>query len=305
MIVWAHILGSLLARVVPVQAAYRLVGWVTPLALLCAPGHVRRARENMRQVLGPDASERDVRRRTLAVFMNYGRYMVDLLRLPSLDARKVLDSIEVSGWEHVEEAFSRGGGVVFVTGHIGMWDLAAAGFVTKSGRPVSVLVETLRPPSWNTRVQQIRKRVGMRAIAVETGLRDMVAALRRKEGLAILADRPVGPEGVPITFFGRRAYVPGGAATLALRTGSPVVPVTVLRKGGGNEYEVLVGEPISIQPSGDPSRDIQALTQRFMERLEAVIREKPEQWYMFRRMWRTADGETVVPGRSNVEATTT
>lgn len=304
MIVWAHTVGSLLARLVPVMAAYRLVAWATPLALLCAPGHVRRARENMRQVLGPNASEQEVRRRTLTAFTNYGRYMVDLLRLPSLDPEKVLRTIEVSGWEHVEQAFARGSGVVFVTGHIGMWDLAAAGFVTKSGRPVSVLVETLHPPSWNARVQSIRKRVGMRAIAVETGLREMVAALRRKEGLAIVADRPVGSEGVAITFFGRRAYVPGGAATLALRTGSPVVPVTVLRKGQANQYQALVGEPISIGPSGDPSRDIQTVTQRFMDQLEAVIREAPEQWYMFRRMWPSGDGEAVVHGRSNLEATT-
>src|SRR5262249_5450551 len=161
----------------PVQLAYRLAGWLTPLALsVFARGYVQRATSNMQQVLGPNASPHEARRLTRAAFANYARYMVDLVRMPHLNQRELRDSIRIEGWEHVDDAFNIGKGVVFATGHIGNWDLAGAAFAA-SGRPVSALVETLRPARWNERVQRTRIAAGVKAIPIESGLRDMLTAL--------------------------------------------------------------------------------------------------------------------------------
>ncbi len=285
-IVWAHIVATFLMRFVPVSVAYRLVGLFTPLALLFAPGYVRRARENMRQVLGNAASTREVRRLTTAAFANYARYMVDLIRLPSVDGSTLGKDVEVHGWEHVDAAYALGKGVVFATGHIGSWDIAGAAFIAR-GRSVSVLVETLSPPRWNERVQAIRRHVGMVAIPIESGVRDMLAALRRNEGLEILVDRPV-PDGVPVTFFGRRTQVPGGAAALARRTGAAIVPVAFLRDASHRGYVAQIGAPILPTRGANPNDDVQDLMQQIMSWLEGAIRRHPDQWYMFRRMWPAA-----------------
>src|SRR5689334_11907942 len=123
MMYWLHVGGTLLMRFVPVGLAYRLVGWGTPLVLeVFARGHLRRATDNMHQVLGPHARPGDAKRLTRAAFANYARYMVDLVRLPHVKPRELIESIRIEGWEHVEAAYTVGTGVVFATGHIGNWD---------------------------------------------------------------------------------------------------------------------------------------------------------------------------------------
>src|SRR5579864_7609638 len=85
MVYWLHVTGTFLMRFVPVGIAYRLVGALTPAFMeLFARGYLRRATDNMRQVLGPQASGREARRVTKAAFANYARYMVDLVRMPNL-----------------------------------------------------------------------------------------------------------------------------------------------------------------------------------------------------------------------------
>ena len=281
MVYWSHVIGSFLMRYVPVGVAYRLVAWGTPLVLdLFARGYLGRATENMRQVLGPQADPREARNITKRAFVNYARYMVDLVRLPHVKPRELIDNIKVEGWEHVEAAYQVGKGVVFATGHIGNWDMAGAAFAAR-GRPVSAIVETLQPARWNERVQRTRNAAGVKAIPIENGLRDMLSALRKQEGLAVLVDRPLANEGVPVTFFGKTTRVPGGAATLALRTGSPVVPAALVRDPHGNGYLAHIGPPI-VGAQGD---DASVVMQRIMSWLEGIIRRYPDQWFMFRHMW--------------------
>jgi KDO2-lipid IV(A) lauroyltransferase len=278
---WFHVVGTFLMRFVPVSVAYRLVGWATPLALpVFARGHVRRATDNMRQVLGPHADPLEARRLTRAAFTNYACYMVDLVRLPHVKPGELIENTRVDGWEHVEAAFNHGKGVVFATGHIGNWDMAGAAFAAR-GRPVSAIVETLKPARWNERVQRTRTAAGVKAIPIENGPRAMLAALRKHEGLAVLVDRPLEEDGVSVTFFGRSTRVPGGAATLALRTGSPVVPAALVRDPFGSGYLAHIGPPIV----GDKGDDASVVMQRIMSWLEGIIRRYPDQWFMFRHMW--------------------
>jgi KDO2-lipid IV(A) lauroyltransferase len=281
---WLHVVGSFLMRFVPVRVAYGLAGWVTPLAMrIFGRGYLERATSNMQQVLGPGADRGEAQRVTRAAFANYARYMVDLVHMPHLHPSEMLANVRVEGWEHVDAAYNVGKGVVFATGHIGNWDLAGAAFAA-SGRPVSALVETLQPARWNERVQRTRIAAGVKAIPIESGVREMLTALRKREGLAVLVDRPLETDGVQVTFFGRATRIPGGAATLALRTGSPVVPAALVRNPSGSGYLAHIGEPI-LGHDGDTPADAQMVMQRIMSWLEGIIRTYPDQWFMFRQMW--------------------
>jgi lauroyl/myristoyl acyltransferase len=300
---WAHVVASFLMRFVPVWLAYRFVSWLTPLWLqVFARGHLQRATENMRQVLGPRGDIREARRLTRAAFTNYARYMVDIVRMPHLNSRELLSGVRIEGWEHVDSAFDLGKGVVFATGHIGNWDLAGAAFAA-SGHPVSALVETLSPARWNERVQRTRIAAGVKAIPIESGIRDMLAALRKREGLAVLVDRPMVAEGVPVTFFGRTTRVPGGAATLALRTGSPVVPAALVRDPHGTGFVAHIGPPI-VGNGGEKDVEVQMVMQRIMSWLEGIIQRYPDQWFMFRQMWPGSDTprQTLAPRLSSLDS---
>jgi lauroyl/myristoyl acyltransferase len=282
MLYWIHVISSWLLRFVPARLAYAIVGWLAPLFSRFWGQQYRQALANMERVLGPRPDELEVRRQVRNVFRNYARYMVDLLRLPLTEPDDMEQKFRVYGFEHIEEALERGRGLVMVTAHIGNWDMAGA-LLAARGYPVNVIVETLQPRRWNDLVQKIRALTGMRAIPLEGGVRQMIGALRKNEILAVLIDRPLADEGVPVRFFDSTTRVPGGAATLALRAGSNVVAAAAVRAGDG--FVAHISPLIEVEPTGNPDRDVQAITQGAMSWLEALIRRHPDQWYMFRDMW--------------------
>lgn len=278
---WVHLVSSWLVRFVPARLAYAIVSSLAPIASPFWARQHRMALANMERVLGPLPDPLEVRRQVRNVFRNYAKYLVDLLRLPRIDARAVDRQVRVFGLEHLDRCLEQGKGVVMVTAHIGNWDLAGA-FLAGRGYPVNVIVETLKPPRWNELVQKIRSITGMRAIT-ESGVRQMLRVLRQNEILAVLIDRPLPDQGVTVRFFDATTRVPGGAATLALRSGAAIVAAALVRKGRG--YEAHISPPLQVPASGDSDLDVQLTTQRVMSWLETLIRDHPDQWFMFRNMW--------------------
>jgi lauroyl/myristoyl acyltransferase len=289
---WGHIVGSAIIRWLPRAVWYRVADLLLPLALLGWPGQVDRAAANMRRILGPRATEGEIRRRTRLAFRNYARYMVDLLWLSGStgDERKAVGTID--GWEHITGALDRGKGLLIVTGHLGNWDLPAA-LMADRGYPVNVIVETLEPPAWNERVQAIRERIGMHAIPMESGVREVYAALGRNETVAVVFDRPLEQGGVPVTFFGAETRVPEGVARLALRTGAAVLGAVGVRRG--NRIVALVSPPFEVERTGHRQVDTQQLTQAMVTWFEGHVRQRPSQWFMFRDFWPTQNLTTVSP----------
>jgi KDO2-lipid IV(A) lauroyltransferase len=279
---WIHLISSGLLRFVPTRAAYVIVDLFAPIVSPLWGQQYRYAVANMQRVLGPRPDPLEVRRQVRNVFRNYARYMVELLRLPRIRPDEVERRFELHGLEHIDRGLDRGRGVVMVTAHIGNWDIAGVVLAAR-GYPVNVIHDTLQPKRWNDRVQGIRELIGLRLIPVESGVRQMLRALRQNEILAVLIDRPLEDEGVPVRFFDATTRVPGGAATLALRAGANVVVAATVRTEDG--FEAHVSPLLEVSPTGDADSDVQAITQRAMSWLEALIRRHPDQWYMFRNMW--------------------
>jgi lauroyl/myristoyl acyltransferase len=284
MIYWLHLAGRRVARWLPLGISYRLAaagGWAV---YWCWPAKRRNAVANFRVLLGPGAPRGAAEHLARGAFGHYGRYAVDLLRLNARQIRAMERRLVVHGEEHIGAALARGKGLIFVGGHIAISDIGGA-ILAARGYPVHVIAETLQPPRWNALVQATRRETGMRVIPLESGTRDILRVLRRNEVLAFLVDRPTHRtgEGVPVRFFGAETRVPGGAATLALRTGASLIAACVVRTPTG--YAVHVSPPLETARTSDLQADIQRLTQAVMSALEGFIRQYPDQWFMFRPMW--------------------
>ncbi len=289
MIYWLHLLGRRVTGRLPLGISYGLAavgGWI---AFWCWPAKRRHTVANFRVVVGPGGAPFAASRLARGAFRNYAKYLVDMMRLSGWQMKEVERRLVVHGIENVEAALARGQGLIFVGGHLGNSDLGGA-ILAGRGYAVHVIAETLHPPRWNALVQETRRLTGMQVIPTEMGLRDVVRALRRNEVLAFLVDRPIHGEGdgVPVEFFGAVTQVPGGAATLALRTGASLVAACVVRARHG--YVVHIGPPQAGERTGDLPTDVQRLTQDLMASLEGFIRQYPDQWFMFRPMWPAAAG---------------
>jgi KDO2-lipid IV(A) lauroyltransferase len=196
--------------------------------------------------------------------------------------------IVVKGWEHFEGAIGEGRGLIFVGGHIGNSDLAAA-LLASRGFPVHVITEPLQPPRWDALVQAARQAVGLRVIPMTANAIRFLRVLREKGILAFLIDRPVEDQGVSVEFFGRTVQVPQGAAALALRSNASILGAYIVRTDNG--YVANISPAISAPTTGDDRHDLESLTQAIFDWLEQVIRQYPDQWFMFRPMWRTGSDQ--------------
>jgi KDO2-lipid IV(A) lauroyltransferase len=226
-------------------------------------------------------------------FRNYAKTLVDFLRFPHMsyeDIDKVVGAREAIG--HVDASRSGGKGLVVVTAHIGNWDLAGA-LMGHMGLPVHAVADKFEPKRIDDLINGSRKKHGLNIISPETGsLKQMFTALKRNEIVLLMFDRPEEPEeGVQVEFFGETAYLPPGPAAIAIRTGAALVLGYALRDPGNKTFTGYFEGPIEYKHllTGNKQSDIQRVTQEIVNRFEHVIRQHPEQWYMFREMWpRTA-----------------
>jgi lauroyl/myristoyl acyltransferase len=304
MIYYLMRLASWLAGKVPRRVRLGVAG---PVAELIYFGWIAKRRAtiaNMAQVLG--TSPRDPRARRLArhSWRNFGRYVSDFLYLPNTTKEAIVartrDTNPPPGsFALVDEALAPGKGAIVASAHLGAYDVAA--IVVASHSPVHVIVESLRDPRMDRMWQEQRRKFGLELLYMERTPRPILRTLQQNGVVAVAVDRPLpAGEGVPVRFFGRKCWVPGGIAQIALKSGAAVLPGSCIYDERYSDSYYLGGGPVIFpEPSGDRQADTVALMQRIFDTLEAQIRERPDQWAMFRRFWPEQD---VVPRTEQILA---
>ena len=165
---------------------------------------------------------------------------------------------------------------------MGSWDMAGS-YAAALGYKISAVAERF-PGSLNDAVVQTRRRFGMHVIMLgRASVRAITEALAANHIVALLCDLEQGP-GVPVSFFGLRAIVPGGPAAIALKTGAPLMPATQFRTAPGR-YDIHLEPPLVLH-DGETKEQVM---QRVVGRFEDFIRQRPDQWYAFRPMFRAEE----------------
>ena len=101
--------------------------------------------------------------------------------------------------------------------------------------------------------------------------------------VCLLCDRFLEGASVEVEFFGERTSLPAGPATLALRTGAPLLPTAVYFRG--DSHHAIVRPPIPAEREGKLRDDVQRVTQALAHELERLIRLAPEQWHLLQPNW--------------------
>jgi phosphatidylinositol dimannoside acyltransferase len=234
--------------------------------------------ENYAAALGRDRNDSEVARVARRAFQNYGRMLMDFLVLGSLTPAELLARMSIDGREHLDASLARGRGVIMAVPHMGSWDMAGS-YGGALGYPISAVAERF-PGSLNGAVVKTRQRFGLNVITLgRSAVRAIAEALGKNSIVALLCDLEQGP-GVPVSFFGRRAIVPGGPAAIAIKTGAALVPACQYATTPGH-YHVHLDAPLTWS-AGETK---EGLMQRVVSRFEEFIKERPDQWYAFRPMF--------------------
>ncbi|MFN8515167.1 MAG: lysophospholipid acyltransferase family protein [Chloroflexia bacterium] len=282
---WGFRAALWLTARVPRWLGYRVAELGGELYFWLNPGHSQKAVENYAVMLADDTNSSRVRLMARRSFRNYAKSLFDFFRQASVDPDLYEADAVITGFNYVDDALAQGRGVIVVTPHFGNWDLAG-GLVAARGYPFAALADTFSPPEVDELVRGMRARLGLGSIPLSSGtLRRTLAMLRRNQIIAFLSDGPQPEGGVEVSFFGQPALLPGGPARFALRSGAPMLFGYVGRRPGDRTFFGGFTPLAAHTPTGDEAADVRALTQQWVTMLEDLLRQHPDQWYMFRRMW--------------------
>jgi Kdo2-lipid IVA lauroyltransferase/acyltransferase len=278
-------LGNLIIRALPPGVRYPLAALTGRCAFFLMPKRRRIAFENFGQVLGLPWNDPVTRRTAGRAFGNYFKMIADFILMDSLSPQEIRRMVQPNGVEHLDRALAQGKGAIVVTAHVSNWDILAAA-AAAYGYPVSAVTNELPSGGLNGVVVASRARIGMKMIPLGPGsLRSILKALGRNELVALASDLYAGDRGVPVRFFDRPADFPAGPATIAIKTGAPIIPVWV-RREPSNLYTAQVEAPLEVSRTGELARDVQLTTERIVEFFERIIRRQPDQWLVFLPVWK-------------------
>jgi len=258
------------------------IGW----AVYALDWSHRRLAIRQLQAAFPVRTPRECRRIARQTFVHFGRLLIEMLRSSTVAPAALLAQVDVVGADRIRDALAQGKGAIIFVGHFGYWE--THGIVHALVLPpMSVLARPLDNPYLDALLERVRCATGNKIIHRQGALRKVLRALQANEVVAIPIDQHIqGANAVVIDFFDRPAATTSALASLALRTGAPIVPAFALPLPGGR-YRMIYEHPVEFPPPGcaDPVRD---LTQRCSDVLEMYVRRYPHLWLWMHRRWRQA-----------------
>lgn len=278
------------------QAASAIAGRVPapllgPLAKLggtgaALPDAARRllVARNLRRA-DPNLSGLALRRAVNATFESYAAYWLEAFRLPSLTPDELDAGMSYEGYEHLERALHRGNGAILALPHLGCWEWTGFWFTRVVGVPITAVVERLDPPDLFEWFVDFRTSLGINVVPLgpDAG-REVLAAIKRNELVTLLTDRDIDGSGVEVEFFGETTTMPAGPATLALRSGAPLLTGAMFQRPKGGHHGII-RPPMEIERRGRLRDDVGRITQDIAHQLEELIRIDPTQWHLMQPNW--------------------
>ena len=255
------------------------------LALRLDRKRSRIARDNIRLCL-PALDDAAAAALLRSNYEHYGTLALELLHLfsplPGHYCRYARRVMRLHGYEHWKRAQGGGKGVIFVSSHLGNWEMLAAAGGLNGMEPTMVTRRT--KPEWlRAKLRSARAELGVREVYDPRTLPAVLKALRRGESVGFVIDQYAAPpSGIPVRFFGVEVDTLSAVGPLAGRTGAAVVPATSRRQADGLVH-------VTIEPAmelGPALSDPAATTQALAAKVEQWIRETPEQWLWVHRRFK-------------------
>jgi KDO2-lipid IV(A) lauroyltransferase len=242
------------------------------------------ALDNLRHAF-PDHPPSELRAIAKRSFMNYGTTLMEFFWIPAL-TEPMLDKIYLSSqFATMSEAVARGKGGVFLTGHMGNWELLALASSRYAKTHFTIIVQTQSNKYFDEEINRGRTKFGNRVVPMGISIREILRTLQQGGMIGLAGDQSGAKEGVYVDFFGRSTATHQGPAVFALKCRVPLLLALSFRRPDGS-FEVDIQEiPVS-DLQGYSEANVLELTRRHTSALEAAIRRQPDQWLWMHRRWK-------------------
>jgi Kdo2-lipid IVA lauroyltransferase/acyltransferase len=281
--VWVILKGL---RVLPKPLARSLATGVARALFALSPKLRKTAEVNLR-IAFPDWNESRRNAVIHGMVRNLGWMAAEIARFPTYSKENIGEIVVLDGNENFLAGQRRGKGVLFLTGHIGGWELSSFAHALY-GYSLHYMARPLDNKSIDRLVNGYRCLSGNQPIYKNDSARVMLKVLKDAGTIGILADQNTMPEeAVFVDFFGQKASTSTGIARVALHTGAAVVPGYAVWDESIRKYRLRFEPPVELIRTGDAEKDVFENTQKFTKVIEEIIRMYPEQWVWIHGRWNT------------------
>ncbi len=266
-------------RLLGVERASGLGGWLLR-TLGPLTGTQKTVRRNLR-IAFPDMPAAEREALALAQWEQTGRTFAELAVMDHLTPEG--GRVEVVGMERLHALRDSGKPAVLISGHLANFEVMAA-VIMAAGVPCQVTYRAANNPYVDALIRQSRERYGIRLFAPKgDGTRELMAGMKRGDSIALLVDQKYN-QGPEVEFFGQPVNASPGAARLALKFDTVMLPLSVVRLPGVR-FRVTAHEPIVVNQSDDKAADTLAGIQAANRFVEDRVKEHPVDWFWVHKRW--------------------
>lgn len=277
-------------QALPVRLAFRSADLLAALAYHADRRHREVAAENLRFAF-PGHSPKQVDDLVRGCYRHFLRLVVEIVLMP----RKYnLENLRKFGRivraDRVLDAMLGDRPALIVTAHFGNWEFAGYALGAWGFRSYAI-ARVLDNPWLEGFFKKFRQATGQTIIAKKDDFGRLEEVLKTGGKVATLADQDAGPRGVFIDFFGRPASAHKAVALMAIEFDAVMVVVGAPRTGCPDDsyyYNIICEDFIDPREYASQPDAVKAITQRYHESLERMIRQYPEQYFWLHRRWKTA-----------------
>jgi len=272
--------------VLPRQLARNLAAGVVRFFYTLLPRLRKTAEVNLR-IAFPGWTDAQRKAVVRGMLRNLGWMAAEFARFPKYSKENIEQIVVLDGHDNFLKGQRRGKGVLYLTGHIGAWELSSFAHALY-GFPLHYMARRIDNARIDALVNDYRCLSGNRPIFKNESARVMLKVLKEAGTIGILADQNTMPqEAAFVDFFGKMASTTTGIARVALHTDAAVVPGYAIWDAPSRKYRLRFEPPVELIRTGDMECDVFENTQKFTKVIEEIIRKYPEQWVWVHGRWNT------------------
>lgn len=278
---------SLIIKIIPACYLYGFAKGVGFLGYYFAAGQRRVALESLNIAFGRDKTIQEKEKIAKDCFVFMAKSAIELLFL--IDRPSLLrERVEIAGRENLDNALSKGRGVILVSAHFGNFPLLLAR-LGLAGYPVTAVMRPMRDVRAEKFFLAKRGRFDIKIIHTQprnTCVNSILEALRNNEIIFILMDQNFGTNGIFVDFFGRKAATATGPVVFARRIKAEILPCFITRREDNTE-KIIFEPSLQLEEGRNSQETVFINTQKLTGIIESYIRKYPAEWSWIHRRWKT------------------
>ncbi|RKY54592.1 MAG: hypothetical protein DRP89_04795 [Candidatus Neomarinimicrobiota bacterium] len=272
----------------PLEARHYIATVIGAVFYYFIPIRKKQVMENLK-IAFPESSPEWRRKVAFRNFICFAKIFFDFFSVYTTSSDRFSKSIVCLNDKVIEKAIQHGKGAIIVIFHFGNWEALGEWFV-RNRYNFGAIVRKLENPAAEKIVSETRRNHGMRLFSMKESSATILKFLGGNGILGDVADQDAGRRGIFIEYFDRLSSTFRGPAVFALRQKCPLIAGTCLLKKNG-KYIIHFKDISTSIPEGIKKTPAEYLTQLYTNYFEKKIREYPEQYFWFHRLWKTKPPE--------------